>query len=373
MVVTVIDQPTPPASSSTHFDQIVDPPLLTRAMVRINGFDYGEWETVSVRLALMEVPANTFRFTCSEQTPWAEEWALLRIRPGDKCQILLDDIVAISGDVLVRQVFYNDTTHAVEIQGWGESGILGKAAARTQTGEFTNITIEQLAATLAKQFNVNVRAVGSLPNLRFPRVSITPGETVQETIEKHARAVGVMLGEDSSGALLLVGSPGGGGEEVVEGRNILEGREIIFAPIPTGKSTGGQAPGSDDANMAETAHGRHYEDEGGGNSDVGFGFLPSQELSEIPAWGIDFLRQRARIEANVNNALQINVGITLLGWQRPHGGLWQPGDTVYVDSPMLIMQRPLELKAVTFTQDNSSGTRATLDLTNRTLGRKAQA
>jgi prophage tail gpP-like protein len=75
--------------------------------------------------------------------------------------------------------------------------------------------------------------------------------------------------------------------------------------------------------------------------------------------------QRARIEANVNDSLKISVTIVHLGFQRPSGGLWQPGQIAYVHSPMLIMDRQLLLKAVTYSQDSSGGSTATLELVNR--------
>ena len=61
------------------------------------------------------------------------------------------------------------------------------------------------------------------------------------------------------------------------------------------------------------------------------------------------------------------VTIGLVGWQRPGlGGLWIPlADNVTVNSPMLVLNnQSLMLKAVTYTQDNRSGTRATLELVN---------
>jgi prophage tail gpP-like protein len=57
--------------------------------------------------------------------------------------------------------------------------------------------------------------------------------------------------------------------------------------------------------------------------------------------------------------------VTVHGWLRPSGGLWDRNQTVFVTSPMLIMnQEPLITKVVTFTQDNETGARTTLELCN---------
>jgi prophage tail gpP-like protein len=53
------------------------------------------------------------------------------------------------------------------------------------------------------------------------------------------------------------------------------------------------------------------------------------------------------------------------GWLKPSGGLWHRGQNVTVQSPMLVMNGvPLILKSVTFSQDNSTGTRSMLELVN---------
>ena len=82
------------------------------------------------------------------------------------------------------------------------------------------------------------------------------------------------------------------------------------------------------------------------------------------------MQDRSKFESGLADTVQIWVTCTLLTWQRsgkmpPAGGLWSPGDRVTVMSPMLVMYgRTLKLKAVTFTQDNSSGTRSTIELVN---------
>jgi prophage tail gpP-like protein len=62
---------------------------------------------------------------------------------------------------------------------------------------------------------------------------------------------------------------------------------------------------------------------------------------------------------------QITVTATVHGWERPSGGLWYRDQIVSVTSPMLIMKgQPLIAKSVTFTQDDKTCTRTTLELCN---------
>jgi hypothetical protein len=84
-----------------------------KAVIVINGMEYFEWESVYVRVEWYGRPPRHTRFTASEQTPWAKDWAFLRIRPGDKCEIYLDTCLVITGLVCTRQVYYDGTQHSV--------------------------------------------------------------------------------------------------------------------------------------------------------------------------------------------------------------------------------------------------------------------
>jgi prophage tail gpP-like protein len=93
--------------------------------------------------------------------------------------------------------------------------------------------------------------------------------------------------------------------------------------------------------------------------------LPNIIVNEAPAWSVQNLQGRAFSEKRWNADDQITVHVTVHGWLRPSGGLWVRGQDVIVDSPMLIMpNEKLILKSATYTQDNKSGTRTTLDLRN---------
>ena len=85
---------------------------------------------------------------------------------------------------------------------------------------------------------------------------------------------------------------------------------------------------------------------------------------EIPAFAQSLLQQRVQHEANISDSFLIKVQICVVGWEKEGGGLWWRGDLVYVYSPMLIMQRTLRAKSVTFFQDSGGGTRTELELVN---------
>jgi prophage tail gpP-like protein len=209
--------------------------------------------------------------------------------------------------------------------------------------------------------------------MKFPKVVSQPGETYWELLERHARQVKTDMGETSTGELWL--NPMSGGGSVIEGYNILVGREVIHSLKSVGEGSEGgdftsmgQRPGTDDSWGADAN--RVNAEQGAITTDFNKGFLAKVGLSETPAWSTNQMQDRSKFESSFADTLQIWVTCTLLTWQRsgkvpPSGGLWRPGDQVTVMSPMLVLYgRSLKLKAVTFTQDNSTGTRSTVELVN---------
>jgi hypothetical protein len=90
-----------PWTHSQYFDQIARPPYLGNCVVYIDGQEYFEWESVEVKLSRSGNPRSSFRLTVSEQEPWPEDWAFLRIMPRDKCAVYLDGF-QVSRRIAVR-------------------------------------------------------------------------------------------------------------------------------------------------------------------------------------------------------------------------------------------------------------------------------
>src|SRR6266566_3315819 len=130
------------------------------AILIIDGMEYSDWETVTVRSAMREHPFLTFRFTCSEGMPLAKNWATLRIIPGMECTVILAGELAVTGLVNTRQVFYDARRHYIEIQGSSDTVGLASASVVHKTGEFKNVTFEQFAQAIVKPTGVRFLVEG---------------------------------------------------------------------------------------------------------------------------------------------------------------------------------------------------------------------
>jgi prophage tail gpP-like protein len=339
------------------------------AVLSVNGQLYQDWETVMVRHAKQDVPFFYFRFTCSEGMPLSKNFAKLQIRPGDYCTITLAGQPAFAGFVHTRQVFYSGKQHHIEIQGCSQVMELSYSSVVHKTMENNNMTIEQHIRNLLKPFpKIQFKIEGGkLPTIKFPRLSMSPGTTVMEAIEIPLRALGgIDLTSNVKGDLVAVVGKGSDTDTVTEGIDILEGREIIYQPgYQSGLYGIGQAPPGDQQSGTQGAHEKFHKNIGEAMNSLAQA-TPGVIPLEIPAFLKGFLAGRTNADRDWQNKDWVTVFITLQGWLRRDGKLWDRNQQVRVKSPMLIMDGSLDLsvKSATFTQENQTGSRTVLELCN---------
>jgi prophage tail gpP-like protein len=227
-----------------------------------------------------------------------------------------------------------------------------------------DVNFQQIANQLLKPFNIPFKVEGGqLSQLKFPRVSLQHGLSVFDHLDMYARAVGASFTSDENGSFVAVVGPNGGSDSLIEGKNILIGREIIYDPaMETAAPAISHGTGSDDKWGADVAAVPFFSQQ---MQAMGKSVLPFTIPSELPTSDNKHLEGRTSTEKNWQAEDQITVFGTVYGWLRPSDGkLWYRDQTVHVTSPMLIMDMDLTAKSVTFTQDNASGTRTTLELCN---------
>ena len=362
--VRYIDPPTPQPKPTASGPDL--------AVLEINGQLYKDWDSIQVRLTGEEKPFRSFRFTCSEGTPISKNFASLRIRPGDRCQVMLANEPVVYGFVSTRQVYYDAARHHIEIQGNTYEAGLSNTSVISKTMEHKNVTYEQYARALLKPYIPNlgffVRG-GQLPQIKFPRISIAHGTTIMEALEIPLRSLGgISLTANFRGDIIAhVGGSVDGSDTVVEGKNILEGREILYSPsLAEFGAPIGQNWGTDKKNGAVVSH-VPFAGQAIKNLSLFNQYRPNVLPMDLPAYDDSHLKGRGQMERDVMALDEVTVFITVFGWQRPSGGLWKQMQEVKVISPMLIMDGSEELKAksVTFSQDNQRGTRTVLELCNK--------
>lgn len=339
------------------------------AVLTVNGRDYKDWETVSVRHEKRASPPYLCKFTCSEGQPISSNIAKLQIKPGDKCTVTLGGQLAFTGTVMTRQVYYDAKRHHIEIQA-GSFPELSTSSVISQTMEWKNKTFQQIGDDILSKFGYKMKFEGgSPPSKKFPRVSATHSESVQDFLDMLGRSLktdsgsAIAFTSNPNGEYVVIVGPGTGQDSVTEGKDILIGREIIYNPSSANPSPAiSMAPGNNKTWGAKSISAPYAKE---ATEAFGQTFIPSVIVSEIPTADKEDLTNRSGTENKWLGEDQITVIVTVYGWHRPSGGLWERNQKVSVYSPMLMMTGDvLEAKSVTFTQDNNTGTRTTLELCN---------
>lgn len=341
------------------------------AVLIVNGREFAEWETVSVRRTLRDTPPFHCRFTCSEGMPISKNFAKLQIMPGDDCTVILAGHLAFTGKVETRQVYYDAQRHQIELQ-CATFVDLATGSVIHKTGEWIDKTFAQIAQDVLGKLGIRlVFEGGPPPAYRFPRVSVTPGESIYDFLDMLSRGlsegsgVGLSFTTNDAGDFVVAMGPFAKIDRVTEGRDILIGREIIYNPSMAGIAPAiVQGPGDDakwGAGVASVPYFAHRTTE----MVLPGTAAPSVIRAEMASSDRTLLKGRTVNESQWLAADQITVIATVHGWLAPSGGLWRHNQQVVVTSPMLMMNGDtLRLKATTFTQDNTTGTRTVLEMCN---------
>jgi prophage tail gpP-like protein len=333
------------------------------AEIIVNGQRFRDWESVQVHLAEGE-SNSTFKFSVSEGMPLARDFASVRIRPGEHCTIMLAGQLAISGYVETRQVAYTATQHGVELSGVSKTKALADGAVMHETMEFKNKTFQQIADEIVKPFGIKFVPLTALPQKKIERLNVPVGQSAWTTLEELARDRGIILGSDTQGNLTgrKGGAGGGGGDMVIEGKNILEGSERWSLNGGGGPNTSVSQNINNDYRSGPDA--AHVPSASADNKIKGHGtgaYAPNTQIANRTGDKED-MKNLSENESERRGQEQLQVTIVVQGWLRPSGGLWKPGQNVHVKSPMLIVDEPLKLVTADFTQDSKSGTRTKLEL-----------
>jgi prophage tail gpP-like protein len=331
------------------------------AEITINGKRFRDWESVVVKLAEGESNPSA-KLTVSEGAPLSKSFAEMQIKPGDHCTVTLAGELAFTGYVETRQVGYSATQHGVEILAVGKTKALADGAAQTETQEFRKKSWKQIADEVVKPAGVKVVPKTGLPGKPFERASVPPGMSKFDFLEQLARQRGIILGSDAQGNLTARMMFTGGGAQLVEGFNILEGRQVWTISQGDGPNDAqGQSGGTGEDFGAKVARSRGTA----ANSSVKGGpgaHAPNVQNAE-QAVDKDDAQKRANMESRARGDETFQVTIVVQGWLKTGGGgLWRPGEKAHVKSPMLICDEDLDITTVTFTQDSKKGSLTTIEL-----------
>jgi len=324
--------------------------------LRLGGRYYGGWTKLSVTRSIEQI-AGSFDLEVTER--WAGQATARAIVPGEACEVLLDGETVIDGyidDVLPE---YDAENHTVRIAGRDKTGDLVDCSAVYKTGQWHSVTLDTLARDLIAPFGIGL-VIDTEVGAAFSSYSIQEGETVFECLERAARMKAVLLVSDAQGNLVITRA----GDQVV-GVQLVEGQNILAASGQFGwkdrystYTVKGQVKADDDF-FGENA----AQPKGVAIDDTINRYRPLVVLAEEHGHGAT-LKDRAEWERSVRMGRGNRGAVTVQGWRRPDGALWQPNTLVPVRSPMLSLDAPMLIVGCTWRLDER-GTTTQLTIARR--------
>jgi len=332
---------------------------MSDVVLRLDSGLFRGWKTLRVSRGI-EQAAGAFRLDVTERYPGQpDKWP---IRKGQVCSVELDGSTAITGFIDAVPRRFNAESSGITVVGRDRAADIIDSSAiipgtEYGTGDFGPLDLQGLASQLCKPHGINVSvAPGVDVSKPFAKLSIDPGETVWECLERYARQRAVMIMSDAQGGLLITRAgtqrhP----QPLVEGENILEAE---LDDDDSGRFGKYVALGQDEP--ASGWSGKAALQPKGSATDPAVRSNRIQILiAESLANGVT-LADRATWERDVRRGRGKQLVVTVQGFSA-RGVLWAPNMRVQVRIPRHEIQDTFLIKTVAYSK-GEEGTRTELTL-----------
>lgn len=316
-----------------------------RASLNIAGKRYEGWTSLRITRSIESVCGEfSFEIVAREYTD-ALRWPL---RTGESCAVEVDGETIITGYIDAINPQIDGTGYGIALSGRDRAGDLVDCSAIAKPGNWTQRSIEAIAAELAQPFGIKIVARVDTGE-KVKRFALQQGETVYAAIERLARYRGLLAVSNAAGEVELI-RPGEGANvaELVEGKNIIGGSATHDARDRfSDYIVKGQASGDDNANgKAVAAVKAEARDPALGR------YRPLLVIGEDQSTTAS-LRKRAAWEASTRAAKAQRATLSVQGWRTPGGELWRPNQRVGVTSPFLLIEGTMLITEVSLAKDDA--------------------
>lgn len=314
--------------------------------IRVGGKAFTGWTSARVTRGL-ETLSGSFELGVSDRSGW-------QIAAEDECEVLIGQETILTGYVDAPRFSIGADEHALSVAGKDRAAALVECSAVLKSWDLTGLTLLAVAQLLAQPFGVTVSVQ---PGLRLPalesKLSVDPGESAHEALEKACRMAGVLAVSDGRGGLLLTRA---GTSRVptalVEGQNLKAGSSSFDATSRYRRYlVSGQRGGTDeDFGLETTAVLGSAEDAGVRREERVLMVRPESAVTRTQA------RARAQWEATVRAARADQVQVTVAGWTMGNGKVWPINSLVRVTSPGLRVDGDMLITEAAYALDGGGTT-----------------
>lgn len=297
--------------------------------LRVGGREFGGWKAARITRSMAAL-CGSFDLSVSDRWPGqALRWPILE---EDACEVAVDGQVVITGWVDRRSISLSAEEHGITVAGRDRAGALVDCSAVLSTWEYLNANVVQLARELCRPFGIPVSVQAGLAPRPVAKLTIDPGDSAFDALERAARLAGVLAVSDGRGGILLTRAGAArAATSLVEGQNVLAASVDLAAGgrfrryIVTG-----QRQATDEAYGELAAAVRGNAQDAGVRRD-------HRVLMVRAEMGVtaEQARQRAEWEATVRAGRAETASVTVQGWQQADGSLWPVNARVAVQLPTL--------------------------------------
>jgi prophage tail gpP-like protein len=338
-------------------------------VLRVNGREYGGWKTMRVTRGI-EAIAGSFDVSVSEK--WngqSDPWPIIE---EDEVVVAIGGETVLTGWVDKRSITIGADEHSFQVSGRDKAGALvdcsallndngSSKAKKKRSWEFANVPLLTLAKKLGAVHGVDV--VLDPPDLSLPapakKLSVEPGDTMFEVLDRACRLVGVLPVSDGTGGIKLM-RPGTGRahDALIEGQNIKTGSAAYDA---TGRfrtyEVHGQHPGTDQFSGVAAAAVSAEADDLNVRRDTRVLLVRAEN-----ALTVEYAKARAQWEAIVRAAKANSLEVVVVGWRQGNGDLWPFNKLVSMKSSRLGVDGDMLITQVEFSADPGTGKLTRLSL-----------
>jgi prophage tail gpP-like protein len=328
---------------------------MPEVVLTVNGQRYAGWTSAQVTRGI-EAISGSFELTVSDR--WAAGASPWPIYEEDECSISVGGTTVLTGYVDKRSSSFGPQEHSLSVSGRDRAGALVDCSALLRKWELHNTPLLSLAQKLARPFGVDVSLGAGLSPPLVKKLTIDPGDTAFEVLERACRTAGLLPVSDGKAGVVLL-RPGSTRctTELVEGENLLSASADFDA---TGRYRRyvvlGQSSGSDEAfgTVVSAVVGSAVDANVNRAERV---LVVRPEGSVTPSRA----KARAEWEATVRAARANTVSATVQGWHQADGALWPVNALVHVRSPRLGVVGEMLVSQLTYSVgDGGTTTQLTL-------------
>lgn len=328
---------------------MTSPDLVSLAL---GGRMYGGWTNVSIERSIDQM-IGTFSLGAAARGDGKDDD--FQFKAGEACTISIDGALIMTGWVDQVGPGFDQSSHRIGVSGSDGACDLVDCSAVHKPGSWRNVSIEAIAAELAKPFGITITAKADT-GARIKSFALQQGETVQQALERLLRYRGLLAVSTTAGQIEIIAPKTGAPDWTLAGEALLaaEATHDVSERF-SDYIVKGQASGDDQAHGKAVAAVKAEA-----NDPAVKRYRPliiiGEEQSDIAS-----LKTRAAWEATTRAGRSQSARLTMQGWHARDGRLWEPNRIISVSERALFIDGPMLITGVSY-QKSEAGTVAILSV-----------